>query len=113
MQVLTNLCENAIRYSHAATGEAKVTIRSYTDGNNKLPQLDIIDYGHGVKESMIGQIFEPFFTTENTGSGLGLYLCREMCEGNHSLLHYQPDKQQRSCFKLTLSHPKKRWQPDS
>ncbi|CAH0993213.1 Adaptive-response sensory-kinase SasA [Sinobacterium norvegicum] len=113
MQVLTNLCENAIRYSQAVTGEPKVTIRSYTDANNKLPQLDIIDYGHGVKDSMLGQIFEPFFTTENTGSGLGLYLCREMCEANHSLLHYQPDQHQRSCFKLTLSHPKKRWQPSN
>ncbi|ROR94739.1 sensor protein PilS [Sinobacterium caligoides] len=108
-QVLINLCENAIRYSQQVSGEQSVIIRGYTDENNKLPQIDIVDFGAGIAEDKIDTVFEPFYTTESTGSGLGLYLCREMCEANHTLLHYQRDQRGRSCFKLTFSHPMKRW----
>ena len=106
-QVVSNLCINAIRYSEQKTAQQRVLLRAYTDQNNGLPQLDIIDFGPGVSDDNIYRIFEPFFTTEKTGSGLGLYLCREMCETNHTSLNYKAKPH--SCFKLTFSHPLKNW----
>jgi two-component system sensor histidine kinase PilS (NtrC family) len=41
-----------------------------------------MDNGPGISEENQKNLFEPFFTTEHTGTGLGLYLCREICEAN-------------------------------
>jgi two-component system sensor histidine kinase PilS (NtrC family) len=90
-QIITNLVENAHRYSEAETGLPWVQIDIQTDQVTGLPCLDIYDRGPGVEEKHLHQIFEPFFTTSNTGTGLGLYLARERCEFNYATLSY--------CFK--------------
>jgi two-component system sensor histidine kinase PilS (NtrC family) len=51
-------------------------------------ELDVIDNGPGVPASFQGQLFEPFFTTEAKGTGLGLYLARELCAANRASLEY-------------------------
>jgi two-component system, NtrC family, sensor histidine kinase PilS len=50
--------------------------------------LSVIDNGPGVPASNQGQLFEPFFTTDSKGTGLGLYLARELCAANRALLEY-------------------------
>ncbi len=50
------------------------------------------------------QIFEPFFTTRVDGTGLGLYLARELCEGNQASLNLIRSEQG-TCFRITFSHP--------
>ena len=45
-------------------------------------ELNIVDDGPGIGESLRGQVFEPFFTTHGSGTGLGLYIARELCEAN-------------------------------
>ena len=87
-QIVTNLVENAHRYSEHETGEAWVKITPHIDQLTSLPCIDIYDKGPGVDEKHKGQIFEPFFTTSNTGSGLGLYLAKERCEFNYATLTY-------------------------
>ena len=52
-------------------------------------ELSVIDNGPGVPESVQGQLFEPFFTTEAKGTGLGLYLARELCVVREGLLQQQ------------------------
>lgn len=79
-QVLTNLCENGLRYSEKATGSRHIIIEvknSDIDGN---PEMHIMDDGKGIPEELTAQIFEPFFTTEQSGTGLGLFICREICD---------------------------------
>jgi len=67
-QVLTNLCENGLRYSEKATGLRHLSIEvknSDIDGN---PEMHIMDDGKGIPEELTAQIFEPFFTTEQSGT---------------------------------------------
>ncbi len=110
-QVLTNLFDNGLRYSARATGRATLSVHAYIEPSNELPQLDIIDQGAGVPEDKLPKIFEPFYTSESTGAGtgLGLYLAREMCEGHQTQLTYLRTKHQQSCFRLSFAHPRKRW----
>ena len=46
------------------------------------------DDGPGVAEALRAQLFEPFFTTDSTGTGLGLYIARELCDANGATLDY-------------------------
>ena len=103
-QVLTNLLDNALRYSKKATGVANANL--VIDTNIKqLAQLDVIDDGPGVDLRDQEKVFEPFFTTESKGNGLGLYIARELCEINQARLHYLRTHTGKSCFRISFSHP--------
>ena len=65
--------------------------------------LDVIDAGHGVPASDQPKLFEPFFTTVEAGSGMGLYLCQELCEINNASLSYRPTDRGVSCFRISLN----------
>ncbi|HEY9135334.1 MAG TPA: ATP-binding protein [Pseudomonadales bacterium] len=104
IQVLTNLCENGLRYSKEKTGEALVYLHASLNTEN-LPQLDIIDRGDGIEPDLVDHVFEPFFTTEKTGTGLGLYIARELCESNQARLYYIPAASGGGCFRITFAHP--------
>jgi two-component system sensor histidine kinase PilS (NtrC family) len=103
-QVLTNLIDNALRYSERATGKPRVELIGSLDPNN-FPQLDIVDDGPGIPTELQERVFEPFFTTEVDGNGLGLYISRELCEINQARLHYLHNVAGRSCFRINFSHP--------
>lgn len=105
LQVLNNLVGNAIRYSREATGTAWALLEAGVDPVTERPYLNVIDRGRGVDEQQLGNLFEPFFTTEAKGTGLGLYLSRELCEANQARLNYHRSDDQRSCFRITFSHP--------
>jgi two-component system sensor histidine kinase PilS (NtrC family) len=51
-------------------------------------ELHVIDDGEGVAKQLQGQLFEPFFTTFSGGTGLGLYIARELCAANAAGLDY-------------------------
>jgi two-component system sensor histidine kinase PilS (NtrC family) len=65
----------------------------------------VLDEGPGVSEQHLSKIFEPFFTTESKGTGLGLYLSRELCESNQAHLEYAPRPTGGSCLRITFAHP--------
>jgi two-component system sensor histidine kinase PilS (NtrC family) len=66
-------------------------------------QLDIIDTGEGVPPTELTKLFEPFFTTIEEGSGMGLYLCKELCEINSANLSYRPTDRGESCFRISMN----------
>ena len=103
-QVLTNLLENALRYSARATGNAHARLTGCINANG-LAQLDIIDDGPGIPDELKERVFEPFFTTESDGNGLGLYIARELCEINQARLHYLHTAEGKSCFRINFAHP--------
>jgi two-component system sensor histidine kinase PilS (NtrC family) len=88
-QVISNLCQNALRHSPPFTGTPLIKFQGSRDGEDR-PMLDVIDWGAGVNPDIVDNIFDPFFTTTPKGTGLGLYIARELCEGNGAALNYHP-----------------------
>ncbi len=86
-QVLWNLLRNAVRHARDEPRSVRIALGAY--GNQV--ELSVIDNGAGVPAGNQGQLFEPFFTTESKGTGLGLYLARELCAANRALLEYVDD----------------------
>ena len=100
-QVLVNLLQNACRYSSGRPGSVAVTAASSgrfrTSGQEpshasivkiERIELTIQDDGPGITADVHKQLYEPFFTTRPQGTGLGLYLARELCEANGASLNY-------------------------
>lgn len=86
-QVLWNLLRNAVRHAQAEAKSVRIALRHYAD----RVELSVIDNGPGVPGASQGQLFEPFFTTDSKGTGLGLYLARELCAANQATLEYVDD----------------------
>lgn len=80
-QILHNLWDNAL-----AHGGRTVTVRCAAVAAAGLVRIDIADDGPGVPEALREQVFEPFFTTAHGGTGLGLFIARELCEYNRARL---------------------------
>jgi len=85
-QVMWNLCRNALR--HCRRQEASIRIVVNAVGNGNIIKLDVVDDGLGVPPMLRSHLFEPFFTTVSSGTGLGIYIAREVCEANHATLDY-------------------------
>lgn len=83
-QVLWNLSANALRYASAGEGALRMTVSA--DGGYTV--LDIVDNGPGVSEQARAHLFEPFFTTHSRGTGLGLYIARELSDANGATLDF-------------------------
>jgi len=106
-QVLDNLFENGLRYSHQHTNSATLTVKAgieEKDGDSQ-PFVHIIDDGSGITDDAETLLFEPFHTTESTGTGLGLYISKELCEANQSQLIFSRTDKGKSCFSIYFSHP--------
>ncbi len=103
-QIVTNLCENALRYS---SGLPKIEIRCAVNDESERPYLEVIDSGSGIPDDQVDQIFEPFFTDHSAGTGLGLYIASELCEANQALLALHKNTQKGCCFRITFAHPNK------
>ena len=102
-RVITNLLDNALRHSKLATGRESAKILVDLDFASHLCLIDIVDTGSGVPLAEQPKLFEPFFTTINEGSGMGLYLCKELCEINNASLSYRPTDRGESCFRISLN----------
>ncbi len=83
-QVLSNLCSNALRYSQRGSGSVRILVEQ----DKSLTVIHIIDDGRGVGSESLPRLFEPFFTTDISGTGLGLYISKELCNANGANLEY-------------------------
>ncbi len=85
-QILWNLCRNALRHCRGKPGSVIITARPVRA--SRVVKLDVIDDGPGVAPSVRGGLFEPFVTAAAGGTGLGLYIARELCVANGATLDY-------------------------
>ncbi len=86
-QILCNLFNNSVKYANAEN--LIITLIFGLSRRRQSVYIDIIDNGEGVDNAERAQIFEPFFT-KGEGSGLGLYLARELCNANNAKITYLP-----------------------
>ena len=105
-QVISNLCQNGLHHGNRMTA-ARVTLHAGIRSDNHKPFLDVIDNGAGVADDNINKLFEPFFTTSSNGTGLGLYIARELCESNQARLDYTRSDDKGSCFRITFADPRR------
>ncbi len=85
-EVVVNLLSNAVRYASGKPG----SIRLYAKINaSNRYELHILDDGPGIPPAVRSHLFEPFYTTSSKGTGLGLYMARELCLNNQALLDYE------------------------
>ncbi len=102
-QVLTVLVHNALKYGRIGQQPARVRLR--VAQHERSAVIDVMDRGPGIPESVAAQLFRPFFTTSEHGTGLGLYIARELCRANQARLDYIPVPAGGSCFRLVLPGP--------
>jgi two-component system sensor histidine kinase PilS (NtrC family) len=107
-QVLWNLCDNAVKYA-SETGGIMVELQAGQTQRTGQPYLEVLDRGHGVDPQTVDKIFEPFYTDRKGGTGLGLYISRELCELNRATLVFQPRDSGGSIFRIVFADPA-RWE---
>jgi two-component system sensor histidine kinase PilS (NtrC family) len=104
-QVMWNLCDNALEHG----GGKSVEIRLGRAASSNRPFLEVSDRGAGIDAAQAERIFEPFFTTGAAGTGLGLFIARELCQTNGALLVYEPRSGGGTTFRIVFADPE-RWQ---
>jgi len=107
-QIVWNLCENAFKHGATDRPEEIVEIRHGRLTPTGRPYLQVMDRGAGVKPEHAERIFEPFFTG-GRGTGLGLFLARELAQTNGATLLYEPRHGGGSIFRLIFADPR-RWE---
>ena len=100
-QILTILVQNAINYGRLPGEAARVTIA--VDERDGRPVVEVLDRGPGVPDAIAAQLGRPFFTTSEHGTGLGLYIARELSRSNGASLDYVAIPGGGACFRITLA----------
>lgn len=104
-QILWNLYSNAIKYGAESPAQLQLEVDAGESREAPYPRIDVIDHGPGIPPESQAQLFEPFFTTSSTGTGLGLYITRELCENNGAHIEYLSLPTGGSCFRIQFSGP--------
>jgi len=111
-QVVWNLCDNAMKYAVRSDGDQSIELRCGRVAGTGRPYLEVADRGAGIDLQAADRIFEPFFTAGNGGTGLGLFIARELCQCNGALLVYEPRVGGGSIFRIIFADPQ-RWETET
>ncbi len=99
-QVMWNLCSNAINHSNIEHSAIMINIQGKIDDRTRQPYVDIIDNGSGINKETQALIFDPFFTTSSEGTGLGLYITKEVIESNRAKIRHISPATGGTCFRI-------------
>jgi two-component system sensor histidine kinase PilS (NtrC family) len=102
-QALWKLMENAVQHAGGAGHAPRVVLRLERREQTGHCLVNVEDNGPGIPEDRIGNIFEPFYTTRQEGSGLGLYVARQLCEANQAVLTVDSSAKLGTRFHLRLA----------
>lgn len=106
-QIVWNLCENAVKYGSSEDSDT-IELRIGRMASTARPFLEVADRGPGIPVQHREKIFEPFFTGNEKGTGLGLFLSRELAQTNGATLLYEPRTSGGSLFRIVFRDPE-RW----
>lgn len=101
-QVLIILCENAMQ--HARDKKGKISIKLKVKQSERETALWICDKGPGIPKDIENDIFEPFFTTVRSGTGMGLFIARDLCEINQARLTLLREVEEGCCFAIIVNN---------
>ena len=107
-QIVWNLCENALKHAIADSNDETLEIRYGRMSGGDRPFLEVADRGKGVAPEHAERIFEPFYSGGG-GTGLGLFLARELAQANGATLLYESRSGGGSIFRLVFADPR-RWE---
>ncbi len=96
-RVLVNLLDNASR--HASSSPGSIQVHFEVDAAARAGRLEVWSDGAALEPAVQEHLFEPFFSSESRSNGLGLYICRELCESHGASIHYERRARRRA------SHP--------
>ncbi len=99
-QVLWNLCSNAVRYGDVSIEQP---IYIHLGKVNDWAVMTVEDNGPGIDQKELNYLFEPFHTTSAQGTGLGLYLVKELCEANHAEIRYHQQPNSGARFEILFA----------
>jgi len=106
-QIMWNLCQNAM--THALPGASSpIQLKHGRLGGVGRPFMQVADRGPGIADNDAERIFEPFFTRAQHGTGLGLFLARELAAANGATLLYERREGGGSIFRIVFADPS-RW----
>lgn len=110
-QILWNLCQNAISHSRLADGSLPAPVELFFGrlATNGRPYVEVADRGPGIPAEDVERVFEPFFTRSARGTGLGLFLARELAQTNGATLLHEPRPDGGSLFRVVFTDPG-RWE---
>jgi two-component system sensor histidine kinase PilS (NtrC family) len=106
-QVIDVLCDNAIAHFDRDRSHLNIRLVGGITPESGGPFLELRDNGAGIPPNARGNLFEPFFTTHHQGTGLGLYIARQLCEANHIRIEYLAPPTGGSCFRLSFPNPRR------
>jgi len=101
-QIVENLLRNAAEHAGHDGRPATVILRGGIIDEG-VGVVEIEDNGPGVVESIRSHLFEPFATASKSGTGLGLYLARELCEANHARITLRDATPHGACFRILFT----------
>jgi two-component system sensor histidine kinase PilS (NtrC family) len=91
---------NAWRYCSRRPGSIRIRVASAEDRT----EIEVGNDGPPITPEVRAHLFEPFYTTDKQGTGLGLYIARELAEANRAVLRYV-EGQEGAVFRLTCQAP--------
>lgn len=105
-QVLWNLCNNSVLHSKSEDLVINLTVKETPNPADHRTDvnLEISDNGVGIPTEKHAEVFEPFYTSSHRGTGLGLYIARELCEFSRAQLSLLPSGNG-TCFRITFGLP--------
>jgi two-component system sensor histidine kinase PilS (NtrC family) len=107
-QIVWNLCENAVKYGTRDPSSDSIELRIGRLASTARPFLEVADRGPGIAVQHRERIFEPFFAGNERGTGLGLFLARELAQTNGATLLFEPRTSGGSLFRIVFRDPE-RW----
>ncbi len=103
-QILWNLFNNSIKHSQQSKSSLKINIKATSISANRI-EIRYCDNGVTIAAEQVESLFEPFYTSSSTGTGLGLYICKELCNLNQAEMIYVPATKG-NCFKMNAQASK-------
>jgi two-component system sensor histidine kinase PilS (NtrC family) len=102
-QCLWKLLDNAVDHASRDKPDPKVRLALTRDPEAGFCIITVADNGPGISKAQLSKIFEPFYTTRKEGSGLGLYIARQLCEANQAELTVDSEPGEGAFFHIRLA----------